>query len=57
MVFEKEFKGVPDGEIYPVDYKPGDECPPELLAAAKELGAVAAEGAEGKAGSKKAKSE
>lgn len=36
----KEFDGVPDGEIYPVTYKVGDECPPELLDAAKSLGAV-----------------
>ncbi|WP_162242014.1 hypothetical protein [Duganella sp. Leaf126] len=41
MVFEKPFKGVPDGEIYPVDYAPGDECPPELLEAAKACGVVA----------------
>ncbi|WP_166454874.1 hypothetical protein [Duganella aquatilis] len=43
MIFEKPFKGVPDGEIYPVDYEPGDECPPELEAAAIECGAVTPE--------------
>ena len=43
MIFEKPFKGVPDGEIYPVEYEPGDECPPELLDAAKAAGAVGAE--------------
>ena len=28
----KQFDGVPNGEIYPVTYMPGDECPPELEA-------------------------
>lgn len=37
----KKFEGVPNGEIYPVTYEPGDECPEELLGAAIELGAVA----------------
>ena len=37
MKFAKTFKGVPDGEIYPVEYQPGDECPPELEDAAREL--------------------
>ena len=36
MKFAKTFKGVPDGEIYPVEYQPGDECPPELESAARE---------------------
>ena len=48
MKFKEPFKGVPDGEIYPVEYAPGDECPPELLDAAKELGAVADDGDESK---------
>jgi len=39
MQFTKKFQGVPDGQIYPVDYAPGDECPPELESAATELGA------------------
>jgi len=39
MQLVKPFLGVPDGEIYPVQYQPGDECPPELEAAAAELGA------------------
>jgi len=39
MQFTKPFQGVPNGEIYPVDYKPGDECPPELESAATDLGA------------------
>lgn len=40
MKATKEFKGVKDGEIYPTVFKPGDEIPPELEAAAVELGAV-----------------
>lgn len=39
MQFTKPFQGVPNGEIYPVNYQPGDECPPELESAAAELGA------------------
>lgn len=39
MQFTKPFRGVPDGQIYPVDYEPGDECPPELEASATALGA------------------
>ena len=42
MKFTKDFRGVPDGEIYPVQYAVGDECPPELEAAALEVGAVKA---------------
>lgn len=38
----KSFSGVPDGEIYPIAYSAGDECPPELVAAATELGALEA---------------
>jgi len=37
----KAFRGVPDGEIYPIQYKPGDECPPELEAGARASGALA----------------
>ena len=36
----QECKGAKDGEIYPTEFKPGDEIPPELEAAAVELGAV-----------------
>lgn len=39
----KPFYGVPDGEIYPVQYQSGDECPKELEAAAKSVGALAPE--------------
>lgn len=40
MKFSKAFSGVPDGEIYPVEYAVGDECPQELEAAAQSLGAL-----------------
>ena len=40
MKATKPFKGVKDGEIYPTEFKAGDEIPPELEAAALELGAV-----------------
>ena len=43
MKASKPFKGVKDGDIYPTEFKPGDEIPAELEAAALELGA--AEGA------------
>ena len=36
----REFDGVPAGEIYPVTFKAGDECPPELEAAARAVGAI-----------------
>ena len=39
MQFTKPFQGVPHGQIYPVQYQPGEECPPELESAATELGA------------------
>jgi hypothetical protein len=35
MKFSKPFKGVKAGEIYPTDFEPGDECPPELEQAAR----------------------
>lgn len=38
--FKTAFLGVPNGEIYPVQYKPGDECPPELEASARALGVL-----------------
>ncbi|OQC19041.1 MAG: hypothetical protein BWX69_03053 [Planctomycetes bacterium ADurb.Bin069] len=40
--FRKAFAGVPAGEIYPVEYAKGEECPPELLDAAIAVGAVKA---------------
>ncbi|MDA8521985.1 hypothetical protein [Acidovorax sp. NCPPB 4044] len=41
----KEFQGVPNGEIYPVTYVPGDEVPPELHATARHFGALGSGGA------------
>lgn len=40
--FSKIFQGVPKGAIYPVEYKPGDECPQELEAAAQACGVLEA---------------
>lgn len=40
--FSKPFEGVPDGEIYPITYQAGDECPAELESAAESLGALTA---------------
>lgn len=36
----KAFEGVPKGLIYPVQFEAGDDCPPELEAAAMSLGAL-----------------
>ena len=47
MKFSKPFRGVPDGEIYPVDYEPGQECPPELEASAIALETIDVAGAGG----------
>lgn len=38
--FIKSFRGVPEGEIYPVEYAVGDDCPPELEAGALSVGAL-----------------
>ncbi|MFP3798700.1 hypothetical protein [Paraburkholderia sp. SIMBA_027] len=38
--FIKPFKGVPKGEIYPKQYAIDDDCPEELEAGARELGAL-----------------
>lgn len=43
MKFTKPFYGVKDGEIYPHQFEVGDDCPPELLDAAKSEGALEAE--------------
>ncbi|WP_315920431.1 hypothetical protein [Mesorhizobium sp. SP-1A] len=40
MKFVKAFRGARRGEVFPTDFKAGDECPPELLDAAKAAGAV-----------------
>ncbi|WP_329953061.1 hypothetical protein [Stenotrophomonas sepilia] len=38
--FIKPFRGVPEGEIYPVQFVVGDDCPPELEAGALSVGAL-----------------
>ncbi|QDY47405.1 hypothetical protein [Stenotrophomonas maltophilia] len=38
--FIKPFRGVPEGEIYPVQFVVGDDCPPELEAGALSVGAI-----------------
>jgi hypothetical protein len=38
--FAKPFWGAPNGEIYPRLFVEGDDCPPELEAAARECGAI-----------------
>ncbi|MCF3478848.1 hypothetical protein ACF8O9_10135 [Stenotrophomonas geniculata] len=38
--FIKPFRGVPEGEIYPVQFVAGDDCPPELEAGALSVGAL-----------------
>lgn len=40
MKFSKAFTGCADGDIYPRDFAVGDECPPELEAAAIVLESV-----------------
>ncbi|MGE8620198.1 MAG: hypothetical protein ACN6O0_20450 [Achromobacter spanius] len=40
MKLIKAIRGVKAGEIYPSEFGAGDECPEELLAAARELGAL-----------------
>lgn len=41
MKFTKPFRGVKDGDIYPTEFAPGDDCPPELEAGALAMGALA----------------
>lgn len=55
MKFIKPFRGVPTGEIYPIEYQAGDECPEELRNAAIELGAVDAAKEQGAKTTTKAK--
>lgn len=40
----KPLFGVPDGEVYPREFAAGADCPPELEAAASEIGALDAAG-------------
>ena len=39
----KSFRGVRKGDIYPTQFSVGDECPDELTAGARALGALPAE--------------
>lgn len=48
----KAFRGVPMGAIYPVEYQAGEECPEELEAGARELGALEEVGPNSKAKAK-----
>lgn len=41
--FSKPFRGVKSGDVYPVEFAPGDDCPPELLDAARVCGVLADE--------------
>lgn len=43
MKFIKHFDGVPVGHIYPLTFKPGDECPPELEDVARDSQALETE--------------
>lgn len=43
MKFIKPFKGATGGNPYPIDFKVGDECPDDLIAAANQVGAVEVE--------------
>lgn len=36
----KPFRGVCDGGIYPTEFAAGEECPPELIAGARSVGAL-----------------
>ncbi|WP_329767978.1 hypothetical protein [Stenotrophomonas muris] len=38
--FIKPFRGVPEGEIYPVQFVAGDDCPSELEVGALSVGAL-----------------
>lgn len=40
MKFAKDWSGVKAGEIYPTDFKPGDECPEDLQESAAAMGAL-----------------
>ncbi len=43
MKFTAPFYGVRSGEIYPVHFAPGEDCPPELQEAARLTGAINAQ--------------
>lgn len=44
MKLKKAMRGVPNGAIYPVDYAKGDDCPEELVEAARVLGCLPVSG-------------
>lgn len=46
--FSSEFRGCRNGEVYPSTFQPGDDCPAELEAAAREVGALEAKKAPAK---------
>jgi len=52
MKFIKPFKGATGGDPYPKEFAIGEDCPDDLIAAAKANGAVkdAGQKADGKAG-------
>lgn len=41
MKFSKKFTGVRNGQVFPETFQPGDDCPPELADAAREMDALA----------------
>lgn len=41
MEFIVDFRGVQAGDVYPTYFVAGQECPPELEAAALDIGAIA----------------
>lgn len=43
MKLTKLIYGAANGEIYPREYAAGEDCPPELLTAALEAGAISDE--------------
>lgn len=51
----KPFRGVREGDIYPTEMQPGEDCPPELEGAGIELGCVELAEGEGEKPGRKAK--
>ena len=39
-VFARAFPGVVAGDLYPTEFEPGEDCPPELIEAATEAKAL-----------------
>lgn len=40
MKLIKEIYGVPNGEVYPRTFPAGEDCPSELVEAARQMGAI-----------------